>query len=59
MVKGVRSHHLLWFPHSTHLGHYEAPEAGAVARGVCRGIIIQLKSNLQISVICGIISVLS
>ena len=59
MVKGVTTHHLLWFPDGTHLGHYEAPEAGAVARGVCRGIIIQLKSNLQFSLICGIIIVLS
>ena len=57
-MKGVTSHHLLWFPDGTHLGHYEAPEVGAVAQDVCKGIIIQLKSNLQISVICGIIIVL-
>ena len=37
------SPHLLWFPDGTHHGHYEAPDAGAVARGVCRGSIIQLK----------------
>ena len=42
MVKGVTSHHLLWFPDGPHYGHYEAPEARAVARGVCRGIITQL-----------------
>ena len=44
MVKGVTSHHLLWFPDGPHQGHYEAPEARAVARGVCRGIIKQLRS---------------
>ena len=59
MVKAVQSHYLLWFPDGTHHGHYEAPEAGTVARGVCRGIIIQVKSSRQIIVICGIIIVLS
>ena len=42
MVKGVMSHHLLWFPDGPHHGHYEAPEAWEVALGVCRGIITQL-----------------
>ena len=37
---------MLWFPDGTHHGHYETPEAGAVVRGVCRGIIIQLKNLL-------------
>ena len=58
MVQGVTSHHLLWFPDGTHHGHYEAPEAEPVARGICRGIIIQVKSTWQIIVICGIIIVL-
>ena len=42
MVKGVKSHHLLWFPDGPHHGHYEALEARTVARGVCRCIITQL-----------------
>ena len=42
MVKGVTSHQLLWFPDGPYHGHYEAPEARTVARGVCRDIITQL-----------------
>ena len=61
MVKGVMSHHLLWFPDGTHNGLYEAPEAGggAVAQGVCRGIIIILKSTRQIMVTYRVIDCLN
>ena len=45
-----------WYPSRSLLG---SGGRGAVAPGVCRGIIIKLKSAWQIIGICGIIIVLS
>ena len=45
-----------WYPSRSLLG---SGGKGAVVRGVCRGIIIKLKSTWQIIVICGIIIALS